>query len=115
MPLLHHGEKSLKKMIQLQRTGSGQLSQEHIPEEAAFELSSDEFSRVGEMYRKHRRASRPAEKGMCKGPVEQGRVMSEMDMWKRGMRRMCLGPGTDYEGLRPGISSPFSEGPDRKD
>lgn len=92
-------------MIQLQRTGSGQLSQEHIPEEAAFELNSGEFSRVGEVYRKPRRASQPAEKGMCKGPVKQGHVM--LEMWKSRMRRTCLGRGTDYEGLRPGISSPF--------
>lgn len=68
-------------MMELQRTGSGQLSQGRVPEEAAFELSSDEFSRVGGTYRKHKRASQPAENGTCKGPVEQGGVMSEMGVW----------------------------------
>ena len=63
-------------MMQLQRTGRGQLSREHVPEEAAFELSSDEFSRVGGTYRKHKRASQLAENSTCKGPVEQGRVES---------------------------------------
>lgn len=77
-------KKKLKKIIRLQRTGSGQLSQDHVPEEAAFELSSDEFSRVGETYRKHKRASQPAENGLCKGPVEQGRVMSELGVWQSG-------------------------------